>query len=338
MTTGAPKRIRILHVMTRYQQGGSERNVAHTIDWEQRAGHDVHLAVGSVHAPRERSPAFRFTWSLGSSDRSDRTSTFWRRARPARARQVGAFPRRSYPPIQGWRPGSTRRSRRRSTRRPHRPYVGVRPRLRACGIAVHRLAERYCARRTDRIVAVGVELMDRYVAAGVGVRQQYSVIRSPIDLVEYLSVRRRGSDEIRSLRDSIGVSPTRPLVAAIGALESRKRIDLILREFVRSLRVGAWSLAIGEMAQSVRHSSASAHCSALRTRSDGSDMWKNLLDSSRQPTSLSMPGALKASRRSSSKLSQPDGQWSPPSRLGSGRSNMPASLSFPGPVRASGRP
>src|SRR6476646_3727314 len=38
---------RVLHVLTRMHQAGTERNVLHFIEWERAAGYDVELAVGA---------------------------------------------------------------------------------------------------------------------------------------------------------------------------------------------------------------------------------------------------------------------------------------------------
>ncbi len=77
--------------------------------------------------------------------------------------------------------------------------------------------ERSLAARTDRLVAVGPQVRDDLLAAGVGRAEQYEVIVPGVEtpvLPDPFEARR-----------SLGLDPTRPVVAMIGRLTGIKRPD-----------------------------------------------------------------------------------------------------------------
>jgi glycosyltransferase involved in cell wall biosynthesis len=82
------------------------------------------------------------------------------------------------------------------------------------------LTERTLARRTDRIVAVGEQVRDDLLAAGIGRAGQYVVIPPGV------SVPRPPSRD--HARAALGLSPGSPVVATVGRLIAIKRPDRLL--------------------------------------------------------------------------------------------------------------
>lgn len=82
------------------------------------------------------------------------------------------------------------------------------------------LAERALARRTDRLVAVGQQVRDDLLAAGIGQPDQYAVIPPGIAVP---------SPPSRAhARAALGLSPGAPVVATVGRLTAVKRPDRLL--------------------------------------------------------------------------------------------------------------
>ena len=86
--------------------------------------------------------------------------------------------------------------------------------------------ERTLARRTDRLVAVGPQVREDLLAAGIGRPEQYAVIPPGLELPEP-----RGRAEIRS---DWQIPPDAPVIAFIGRLTSIKRPDRFV-EVVRAV-------------------------------------------------------------------------------------------------------
>jgi glycosyltransferase involved in cell wall biosynthesis len=77
--------------------------------------------------------------------------------------------------------------------------------------------ERLLARSTDRLVAVGAQVRDDLLAAGIGRPDQYSIIPPGLELLGALSQ--------QEARRALGIRPGGPTVAFIGRLTSIKRPD-----------------------------------------------------------------------------------------------------------------
>lgn len=77
--------------------------------------------------------------------------------------------------------------------------------------------ERSLAARTDRLVAVGPQVRDDLLAAGIGRANQYEVIAPGVDVPDL-------PDRAAAQRE-LGLDPSRPVVAMIGRLTGIKRPD-----------------------------------------------------------------------------------------------------------------
>ena len=237
--------MRVLHVETRHRRGGAERNVAHTVGWELDQGFEVHLAVGRDSLDSEL-PHGAVAHVIPDLVRSVSP------IRDIRAlRQLRRLVRRySFDVVHT-----------------HQSKAGVLGRLAARGTApvilhtIHmasfgpaynpvasmgfQVAERYCAPWTTRIISVGRELATMYLDAGIGRKEQYIVIRSPIDLTGLERVRSATPAERAAAKAAFGLSVDVPVALVLASLEPRKRVDLILRSLAPRIAAGRLQLLIG---------------------------------------------------------------------------------------------
>jgi glycosyltransferase involved in cell wall biosynthesis len=212
--------VRVLHVFTRFLNGGSEANVRHFASWQRRAGFDVEFAVGAE--------------SLATIDRFvvHRVGHLVRHPDPVRdltalheLRQLLAG--NSFDVIHT-----------------HQAKAGLLARM-AAGhggpLRIHSFhglsfgpaygfssplfkhAERFAERWTDVFIAVGEELRQRHLEAGIGRKRLFDVIRSPIEIDELLLLRDLSMKERSGYRQRLGLSAAGQVILAIGALEGRKR-------------------------------------------------------------------------------------------------------------------
>ncbi len=236
--------MRILHVATRHRRGGAERNLLHTALWESRHGHEVHLAIGRDSLPAEIPPGITvhvipsLVRTISPLDDVRSYLALRRLVRDSRFDVVHTHQSKA---------GVVGRLAARGIARTvvhtiHMASFG--PAFGAAGSAVFVLAERLCARWTDVIVSVGDELREMYLAAGVGRPNQYTIIRSPIEIATFTALRALSADQRVSARVSLGLDASRRLAVVIASLEPRKRVDVVLRELAPLLRSGEADLAI----------------------------------------------------------------------------------------------
>jgi glycosyltransferase involved in cell wall biosynthesis len=234
---------RVLHVATRFLNGGSERNIAHSIMWERAAGFDVQLAVGSesmlsqlpewlvVHRvaslkpqPQVRDvPAYRQLRQIISSGDYDVVHTH-----QSKAGILGRLAARGHA--------------RGIVHTVHMSSFG--PGYNRLASVAYTTAERFCARLADAIVFVGTGLRDQYIQAKVVRGQRAMVIRSPIDVESFLATREWSVGRRHETRRELNLESPGPLLLAVGALEPRKRHDLMLRSLAAFLADRSGLLAI----------------------------------------------------------------------------------------------
>ncbi len=156
--------------MTRHQHGGCEKNVLHTIDWERRAGHEVHIAVG-VQSDRSDLPTDLTVHVVPHFVREVRPDLDLLALRQLRHLiQAGRY---DIVHTHQSKAGSLGRLASKGGRRQLVHTVHMSSFGQAYGAIpsqLYLLAERDCARTTDRDLAstVGVGLREDYLAAGVG--------------------------------------------------------------------------------------------------------------------------------------------------------------------------
>jgi glycosyltransferase involved in cell wall biosynthesis len=236
--------IRILHVTTRMVDGGAPRNILFSIDWERRAGHEVHLAMGPEGIPAQLPPGttLKVIPHLSRAVRPDHDLRAYA--------ELTSYIRQQHFDVV----------------HTHYSKAGVLGRLAARGRAgavvhtihmasfgdgyarplswVFRAAERSCARFTDFFVAVGEDLKRLYLQAGVGREEQFTVIRSPMEIERFARVREFDDAQRQRLRAKFGVPAGIPIIAAAGLLEPRKRFGLIIEKLSPLLDSGEAMLVI----------------------------------------------------------------------------------------------
>jgi glycosyltransferase involved in cell wall biosynthesis len=124
--------------------------------------------------------------------------------------------------------------------------------------------ERLLARSTDRLVAVGAQVRDDLLAAGIGRPGQYAIIPPGLELPGALSQ--------EEARRALGIRPGDPTVAFIGRLTSIKRPDRFVEIVRRVARTypGVQFVVAGEGDESgvVRSAAESLPITMLGWRSD----------------------------------------------------------------------
>ena len=235
--------MRIAHIVTRMVRGGTERNVAHMVGWQRRAGHDVTVfaganadlgLLGDGMMIREIPDLVREP----SVHRDARAIRHLRRAFDTQLFDV-IHTHQSKAGIVG-----------RLAARPNMHAVVHTVHMPSFGPAYGSMspallaAERYCARRTDMLVTVGEELRRQYLAAGVGCPENYVVLRSPIKVEHLLRLRGLTADQRRERRAMFDVDPDRPTIVSVGALEPRKRHGLLISAIAPLLESNAINVLI----------------------------------------------------------------------------------------------
>jgi len=214
------------------------------MDWEQRAGYEVELATSNGRHLGPVETRFRI-------------------------HRVGAL-RRSINPVRDLRAlGELRgivRAGRYDIVHTHQSKAGIVGRLAAhrhasrvvhtvhmasfgpgySGIAgpAFQVAERRCASLTDVMVYVGFELRDLYLGSSIGDPDRSVVIRSPIDIDAHLATRSWTDERRRRAREIWGIPQSGTLLVAVGALTSRKRPTLMVRQLAAILTSGDMRLVL----------------------------------------------------------------------------------------------
>jgi glycosyltransferase involved in cell wall biosynthesis len=244
--------MRILHLVTRFLAAGTERNIVGLVRWQRAQGHEVHLAVG-----RDSDEA-----NLPGDIPIHRVAALVRPVRPhldvlARWQINSLLVKSNFDVLHthqskaGVLGRHAARGKVRATLHTvHMSSFG--PGYAPLASAVFKATERYCARFTDTIICVGLELRDSYLRASIGHRSQYRVIRSPIDVERFSAARTVTEPERAALREHFGVRPGARVAVAIGALETRKRQALIVGQLCALLRSGGLDLLIAGQGPELR--------------------------------------------------------------------------------------
>jgi glycosyltransferase involved in cell wall biosynthesis len=227
--------MKILHVATRHRRGGAERNLIHTMEQELDRGWEVHAAVHP----------FEYQPTLPASARVHFVPQMVREVSPYRDLLATVILRKLV------------RRERFDVVHTHQSKAGILGRVAAWRLApaivhtihmpsfgepyashaswVFKRLELLCARITDRFIAVGSELRDVYVQAGVGRPEQYSVIHSPIDVSSFSKLRDSSPSQRSRWRRELGIDAKTRVILSIGALDPRKRHDTAIRRLAPAM-------------------------------------------------------------------------------------------------------
>lgn len=220
---------RVLHILTRFKKGGTERDVQDLVAWEIANGFEVHVAVGNDSDVTDAAFPGAEIHHIESLVRnieplSDRASVFsLRRLTKSRAITVihthqakaGILGRSAAVGLPV-----------RVAHWVHGPSFGAG--FSSLGSTIYRACERLADFKTTAWVFVGDELRSRYVAAGVCSSSKTIVARSPIDVDRYLALRDSSAARQARARAALELGTEVPVVANVGAMEWRKRQDLFL--------------------------------------------------------------------------------------------------------------
>lgn len=221
----------VLHVITRYQRGGSERRVRDSIRALPHLRH--HLLVGGdsdLELARAETGAERVALLPSLVRRVDPArdavalSALWRRLRRGRYALVVTHQSKA---------GVLARSVAAATGIPAVHSLSMAsfgPGYGRLENAVFTRLERFLGRRTAAFCVVGADLAGRFAGLGVPADRLH-VVRSGIPLPA--SVRARGEAR-HLLHDRHGTVPGRPLICYVGSLEPRKN-PLLLVELLERL-------------------------------------------------------------------------------------------------------
>lgn len=233
----------ILHVITRYIPYGASRNLQFVLDWEARHGYKPHLAVGgtvSFDVPPNvvvhRIPALR----RSPMPVDDVRALFLIRQLVDNVRPAVLQTHQSKSGILGRLAGRARVPALIHTI--HMPSFGAG--YGGPASIAYRAMERRCGRFTDFFVAVGKDLQQMYVDAGIGRRDQYRVIHSYVELDRYVTIRSATNAQRLGWRRRYGIPADAPVLLVAGLLEPRKRVDLIVRRLAPLLAAGRATLVI----------------------------------------------------------------------------------------------
>ncbi len=260
--------MRILHVTTRNLPGGSARNLGFHLAWERAAGCEVHLVVGGteeVGSPPDGVHLHRMPDLVRAPNpRADLLAAAQLRRLIAAVRPDVVHTHQSKAGILA-----------RLAARGRAPVVVHTVHMASFGPGYSRLAsaafttaERHCGRFTDFFVAVGDELKNRYLGARIGREEQYTVIRSAVQVERFLATRCLTGPERAALRRRLSLPPHESVLLAAGLLERRKRFDLAIRQLAGLLvRAPAVLLIAGVGSEEAAlRAAAAAHGAGQRVR------------------------------------------------------------------------
>jgi glycosyltransferase involved in cell wall biosynthesis len=236
--------MRIVHVVTRLAGGGTERNLAASLEVEMGAGHQVTVICGTVSDAYRRQVPDDVTFievpSLQREPSLKSDLAAWRDLRSLlRAGRYDVVHSHQAKAGALARMAANRRNDVLVVHTVHMANFGAG--YGRISSLLYKNIERYCARRTDFLCFVGVELKADYSRARIQGKQGSLVLRSSLDVDKFVGAR-RGRDLGEATRDDRLGAPLAVLM--VGALEPRKRHALALRALEGDLRRGRLQLTI----------------------------------------------------------------------------------------------
>ncbi len=227
---GMSRKLKTCHVITRMIVGGAQENTLYTIRGHLEKGHEVTLVTGPEVGPegsllKEFMPPGMEVVTIPHLIRALNPWADWKALQELRRFFAG----RSFDVVHT-----------------HSSKAGILGRMaaRACGVpfichTVHGQAfhpyqawyknwlyiwaERYAAKRCDRIYAVAQAMIDQCVEARVAPREKYQVVYSGMDLRSFTEAERSPA-----LRAELGIPPSAPVVGMVARLFELKGHDTLI--------------------------------------------------------------------------------------------------------------
>lgn len=263
--------MRILHISTRLILGGSQENTVLSCEGQASLGHDVHLAFGPIYGPEgsllERVAAFKTSDGRGITThvvpdmvreinlRRDRRALLQLRELIRGLAPDVVHTHSSKAGILGrWAAWDVRSEMARAGRPgprvihtihgpPFMPVEGGAIRRAKINLSNHlyTLAERFAARRCDRIVSVADAMTEQFLARGIGAPALYTTVRSGMEVEPYLAARE--GEERDAVRASLGIAPSDFVIGTVARLAEHKGHDDLIDALRDNLRADpSWKL------------------------------------------------------------------------------------------------
>jgi glycosyltransferase involved in cell wall biosynthesis len=242
--------MRILHISTRLILGGSQENTVLSCEGQARRGHDVHLAFGPIYGPegslleRVQSNKLITTHTVPHLIRAlhpiadarcyDELKALIRKLNPdivhTHSSKAGILGRAA-----AWN----------TTPRPTvihtihgSPFHAYQPKLLH---ALYVASERFAANRCHKIVSVADAMTRQYLAENIGRPDQYTTIRSGMEVEPYLTA--APGESRNEVRAELGLTPTDFVIGTVARLAELKGHDDLLTALAEDLkRNPTWKL------------------------------------------------------------------------------------------------
>jgi glycosyltransferase involved in cell wall biosynthesis len=216
-------KIRVLHIITRFLKGGTEKNVLYSMEALDKNRYSLELIVGKnsdlsqvpsgmkvnkVNAiVRSSNPLTNLKAMLGIYGILKKNKYHVAHTHQANAGMAGrlAAMLAGVPIIIHGLHGSTF-------------YPTQNPLTRRFYILLERIAVKF----TTCFTCVGYDLRDRYLKVGVGKKEDYHIIRSGIELEKFYDAGDMSSGEIGRIRKELGAKTEETIIGVVAALEPRK--------------------------------------------------------------------------------------------------------------------
>jgi len=223
---GNNRKIKVLHIITRFICGGADENTLFTVNGLDKSRYEVHLMIGNTY---EKKMTERLTPDVNLIHIDDMV----RKVSPLR--DLRAL-------YHIYRIIKTERYDIMHTHTSKAGFLGrIAARLGGVTHIIHGVhtipfydvlqpqynrfylsLERFAARFTNLFIAVGEELKSQYIREGVGTAEQYHIVYSGMDLEPFERARQMSDEERKSLRQGFGFGSQDTVVGIVSRLEPGK--------------------------------------------------------------------------------------------------------------------
>ena len=106
---------------------------------------------------------------------------------------------------------------------------------------LYTFAERFAARRCDRIASVADAMTEQFLARGIGTPALYTTVRSGMEVEPFLTA--RAGEERDAVRESLGIAPADFVIGTVARLAEHKGHDDLIDALGDNLRANtSWKL------------------------------------------------------------------------------------------------